>query len=79
MSHARTPGALLTASAALPIARLNARTALGAVPGAVFEPVDKKYDGVIGRWVQNGISALDAEKERLVSGTPLLARCARGS
>jgi hypothetical protein len=36
---------------------------------AVIEPVDKKYDGVIGQWTDNGISALDAEKARLAYGT----------
>jgi hypothetical protein len=30
--------------------------------------VDKQYDGVIGQWTKNGISALDAEKVRLVYG-----------
>jgi hypothetical protein len=35
----------------------------------VIEPVDKQYDGVIGQWTKNGISALDAERARLVYGT----------
>ncbi len=35
---------------------------------SVIEPVDKKFDGVIGQWTDNGISALDAEKVRLVYG-----------
>jgi hypothetical protein len=40
----------------------------GSSPGAVLSPVDRKYDGVIGQWTDNGISALDAEKARLVYG-----------
>ncbi len=35
---------------------------------AVIEPVDKANDSVIGQWTKNGISALDAEKVRLVYG-----------
>ena len=42
---------------------------VGSSPCAVIEPVDKQYDGVIGQWTKNGISALDAEKARLVYGT----------
>ena len=42
---------------------------IGASPCAVIEPVDKSYDGVIGQWTRNGISALDAEKARLAYGT----------
>jgi len=42
---------------------------VGASPCSVIEPADKKYDGVIGQWGDNGISALDAEKTRLVYGT----------
>ena len=41
---------------------------VGNSPCSVIEPVDKKYDGVIGQWTDNGISALDAEKVRLVYG-----------
>ena len=41
---------------------------VGSSPCAVIEPVDKKYDGVIGQWTDNGISALDAERARLVYG-----------
>jgi hypothetical protein len=41
---------------------------VGASPCAVIAPVDKQYDGVIGQWTANGISALDAEKVRLVYG-----------
>jgi hypothetical protein len=42
---------------------------VGSSPCAVIEPVDKQYDGVIGQWTENGISALDAERVRLVYGT----------
>ena len=42
---------------------------VGNSPCAVIEPVDKQYDGVIGQWTKNGISALDAERVRLVYGT----------
>ena len=42
---------------------------VGSSPCVVIEPVDKQYDGVIGQWTKNGISALDAEKVRLVYGT----------
>jgi Astacin (Peptidase family M12A) len=42
---------------------------VGSSPCAVIEPVDKKYDGVIGQWGDNRISALDAERARLVYGT----------
>jgi Astacin (Peptidase family M12A) len=41
---------------------------IGNSPCAVIEPLDKKYDGVIGQWTDNGISALDAERVRLVYG-----------
>jgi hypothetical protein len=41
---------------------------VGDSPCAVIQPVDKKYDGVIGQWTDNHISALDAEKVRLVYG-----------
>ncbi len=41
---------------------------VGNSPCSVIEPVDKKYDGVIGQWTANGISALDAERVRLVYG-----------
>ena len=46
---------------------------VGSSPCAVIQPVDKKYDGVIGQWTDNGISALDAEKVRLVYGTNSVA------
>jgi len=42
---------------------------VGSSPCAVIEPVDKQYDRVIGQWTMNGISALDAERARLVYGT----------
>jgi hypothetical protein len=42
---------------------------VGGSPCAVIEPIDKKYDGVIGQWTDNGISALDAERARLAYGT----------
>jgi len=42
---------------------------VGSSPCAVIEPMDKKYDGVIGQWSDNGISALDAERTRLAYGT----------
>jgi len=41
---------------------------VGASPCAVIEPVDKGFDGVIGQWTDNGISALDAEKVRKAYG-----------
>ena len=41
---------------------------VGSSPCAVIEPLDKKYDGVIGQWTKNSISAFDAEKLRLVYG-----------
>ena len=42
---------------------------IGSSPCAVIEPVDKAFDGVIGQWSDNGISALDGEKVRQVYGT----------
>jgi hypothetical protein len=42
---------------------------VGSSPCAVIEPVEKQYDVVIGQWTKNGISALDAQKLRLVYGT----------
>jgi len=41
---------------------------VGSSPCAVIEPLDKKYDGVIGQWTKNSISAFDAEKLRLIYG-----------
>ncbi len=41
---------------------------VGSSPCAVIVPVDTNYDGVIGQWGDNKISALDAEKARLVYG-----------
>lgn len=46
---------------------------IGSSPCAVIEPVDKQFDGVIGQWTDNGISALDAERARLAYGTALAA------
>jgi hypothetical protein len=45
------------------------RDADGSSPCAVISPLDKKFDAVIGQWGDNGISATDAEKARLVYGT----------
>ena len=42
---------------------------IGDSPCAVLSPKDKRYDGVIGQWTDNGISELDAERARLVYGT----------
>jgi len=42
---------------------------VGSSPCAVIVPVDKKYDGVIGQWTDNGLSPLDAERARLAYGT----------
>lgn len=41
---------------------------VGGSPCAVIEPLNKKYDGIIGQWTENQISALDAEKVRRVYG-----------
>jgi hypothetical protein len=41
---------------------------VGSSPCAVIEPLDKAFDGVIGQWSDNGISALDGERARLVYG-----------
>ncbi len=46
----------------------NCVDGIGNSPCSVIEPVDKKYDRVIGHWTNNGISALDAERVRLVYG-----------
>jgi hypothetical protein len=43
--------------------------AVGSSPCSVLAPVDKKYDRFIGQWTDNGISALDATKVRMVYGT----------
>ena len=40
----------------------------GNSPCAVIDPVGTSNDKVIGQWTDNGISALDAEKARLVYG-----------
>jgi hypothetical protein len=44
---------------------------VGNSPCAVISPVDTNYDGVIGQWTDNHLSALDAERVRLVYGTNL--------
>ena len=41
----------------------------GSSPCAVIDPIGTKYDGVIGQWSDNGISAGDAEKARLAYGS----------
>jgi hypothetical protein len=41
----------------------------GSSPCVVIDPVGTQYDRVIGQWGDNKISALDAEKARLVYGT----------
>lgn len=40
----------------------------GASPCAVIDPVGTNYDGVIGQWDRNGISAGDGQKARLAYG-----------
>jgi hypothetical protein len=40
----------------------------GQSPCAVIDPVGTEFDGVIGQWTDNGISATDGEKARLVYG-----------
>ena len=47
---------------------------VGDSPCSVIEPMDKKHDGVIGQWTDNGISALDAERVRLVYGANSISR-----
>ena len=42
---------------------------IGDSPCAVIEPVEKKYDRVIGQWSDNKISKLDADRARLAYGT----------
>jgi hypothetical protein len=44
----------------------------GSSPCAVLDPVGTNYDGVIGQWTANGISAVDGEKLRLIYGTNTL-------
>ena len=41
---------------------------VGSSPCSVIEPVDKQNDSIIGQWTDNGISALDAERARIVYG-----------
>ena len=40
----------------------------GSSPCAVIDPVGTNFDRVIGQWTDNGISATDGEKLRLVYG-----------
>ncbi|HEY4416142.1 MAG TPA: M12 family metallopeptidase [Verrucomicrobiae bacterium] len=42
---------------------------IGNSPCAVISPMDTNYDGVIGQWTDNHLSALDAERARLAYGT----------
>jgi hypothetical protein len=42
---------------------------VGSSPCSVIEPVDKQNDAIIGQWTENGISALDAERVRIVYGS----------
>jgi hypothetical protein len=41
----------------------------GSSPCAVLDPMGTNYDRVIGQWSDNGISATDCEKMRLIYGT----------
>ena len=41
----------------------------GSSPCAVLDPLGTNYDGVIGQWDANGISAMDGERMRLIYGT----------
>jgi hypothetical protein len=41
----------------------------GSSPCAVIDPKGTNFDGVIGQWGDNGVSATDAERLRLVYGT----------
>ena len=45
----------------------------GSSPCVVIDPVGTNYDGIIGQWGDNGISALDAEKVRSVYGVKSVA------
>jgi hypothetical protein len=47
---------------------------VGNSPCAVLSPKDKQFDGVIGQWTDNGISALDAERARRAYGTNAVSR-----
>jgi hypothetical protein len=40
----------------------------GGSPCAVLDPIGTNFDRVIGQWTENGISAIDAEKVRLIYG-----------
>ena len=44
------------------------RDGVGSSPCSVIAPLDTNFDGVIGQWGDNKVSALDAEKVRLVYG-----------
>jgi hypothetical protein len=46
----------------------NCTDEIGNSPCAVIQPLNPKYDPVIGQWDQNRISPLDAEKVRLIYG-----------
>jgi hypothetical protein len=46
----------------------------GSSPCAVLDPVGTNFDRVIGQWTENGISATDGEKARLVYGTTASSR-----
>jgi hypothetical protein len=41
---------------------------VGSSPCVVIEPVNREFDGVIGQWTQNKLSAGDVEKARLAYG-----------
>jgi hypothetical protein len=41
---------------------------VGNSPCSVIEPLDKKFDGMIGQWTDNHISVLDAKKVQLIYG-----------
>ena len=42
---------------------------IGDSPCSVLSPRDRRYDGVIGQWTDNGLSELDAARARLSYGT----------
>jgi len=49
----------------------------GSSPCAVIDPIGTNYDRVIGQWTVNGISALDAQKARLIYGTNSISNVSR--
>ncbi|HZV36542.1 MAG TPA: M12 family metallopeptidase [Verrucomicrobiae bacterium] len=54
------------------------RDGVGNSPCVVIQPVDTNYDGVVGQWGDNKISALDAERVRLIYGVrPPVAKNAK--